>query len=203
MSDTPKKRGRPATFDRSAALDTAIPLFWRHGYEGTSLAMLTNEIGCTPPTLYAAFGSKEGLYREVVTRYRDREVTSHGARGGEVSAYRTVEEFLRAVARAFTDPDQPRGCMVGTGALHCAPGNEAIANFAAVARTQGYQRFVATVQEARRRGELPDDTDAEAIARFYVAVVQGMSVQAIDGADREQLDALADIALTAWPGHRR
>ncbi|MET0137418.1 MAG: TetR/AcrR family transcriptional regulator [Sphingobium sp.] len=193
------RRGRPVTFDRLAALDAATSLFWRYGYDGTSLAMLTAALGCTPPTIYAAFGSKEGLYKEVVERYRRRGAASPAHRPKAASAYAMVERYLRAVAHQFTDAQGPKGCMVGTGALQCAPGNEAIATYASNARLDGLRLFAARVEEAKRQGELPEDANADAIARFYVAVVQGMSVQAIDGADRAQLDALVDMALAAWP----
>lgn len=179
-----------------------MPLFWRHGYEGTSLAMLTSELGCAAPTIYAAFGSKEGLYREVLGHYCLRETARHDRQAGKPSPYRQVEAYLRTVAVQFTDPAHPKGCMLGSGLLQAAPGNEAIANFASAARTEGYQSLIASLEDARQAGKLADDTDVEAVARFYVAVVQGMSVQAIDGASQGQLEALAAIALAAWPGDR-
>jgi AcrR family transcriptional regulator len=202
MVEQTGKRGRPVTFDRSAALEAATPLFWQHGYDGTSIAMLTAALGCTPPTIYAAFGSKEGLYREVVERYQRGGRTGPARRPRATSAYHMVERYLREVVHRFTGAEGPRGCMVGTGALQCAPGNEAIADYATQARSEGLRLFIERVEEARRVGELPPHVDAEAIARFYVAVVQGMSVQAIDGADVAQLDTLVDMALAAWPGER-
>ncbi|MDO7843157.1 TetR/AcrR family transcriptional regulator [Sphingomonas immobilis] len=180
----------------------ATALFWQHGYDGTSIAMLTAALGCTPPTIYAAFGSKEGLYRDVVEQYRRRGPASQGERPATPSAYAMVERYLREVARQFTDSSHPKGCMVGTGALQCGPGSEAIASYAKTVRTDGHRLFAAKIEDAKSRGELPGETDVEAITRFYIAVVQGMSVQAIDGADRDQLEALVEIALTAWPGRR-
>lgn len=201
MPDSPGKRGRPATFDRAAALDIATSLFWQHGYDGTSIAMLTTAFSCAPPTIYAAFGSKEGLYREVIKRYQQRGPADQTERANARFAYDMVESYLREVAKQFTDASHPKGCMVGTGALQCAPSSKRIATYAAATRTEGHRVFATSIEAAKRRGELPAEINAEALARFYIAVVQGMSVQAIDGATHSQLDALADIALAAWPAH--
>ena len=203
MSERAKRRGRPPTFDRSAAIEVATRLFWRHGYEGTSIAMLTEATGFTPPTLYAAFGSKADLYREALAHYRAWETQAGLVQpAGSSSVYRTVERYLRAAARRFADPDMPRGCMVSVGSLHCAADNHEIAAAAECARAEGLQDFVSRLEHARLAGEIPERTDTDALARFYAAIVQGMSVQAIDGADAATLDALVDIALSAWPARR-
>jgi AcrR family transcriptional regulator len=198
MSDPARLRGRPATFDRAAALKAATELFWRHGYEGTSIAMLTEATGFAAPTLYAAFGSKPALYREAITRYQAGDREREG--GPEGPPYRIVERFLHTVADQFTDPARPRGCMVATGSLRCgAEGQEAVA-VAASMRAEGLKQFVALLEAAKRTGEAPAETDAAALAGFFMAVVQGMSIQAIDGADAASLHAIADAALAAWPG---
>jgi TetR/AcrR family transcriptional regulator, copper-responsive repressor len=194
------RRGRPATFDRSAALDAAKDLFWRHGYEGTSIAMLTEAMGFTPPTLYGAFGSKLELYREAITRYH-----SGGTRGDQqdlsaASPYETLERVLHAMAAQFTDPDRPRGCMVSTGSLRGGAEGGDACEVAAGLRAESMGRFVDQVEAAKAVGELPPQTDAAQLAAFYMAVVQGMSVQAIDGAGAERLHAIADMAVAAWPG---
>lgn len=219
-SEPSKRRGRPPSFDRPAALEGATELFWRHGYDGTSIAMLTQAMGCTPPTLYAAFGSKEQLYREVLAHYRDRDSWSPGSHDEErlvspptlpaespdresprawPACYRTVERGLREAAVRFAAAGTPKGCLVAVGALQCGAEHRAVADATAAVRTDQLAAFVAELEQAKRDGELPADTDADAVARFYAAVAQGMAVQAIDGADAARLNALVDVALAAWP----
>jgi len=198
----PKPRGRPRTFDRQAALDTAVRLFWKHGYEGTSIADLTDAMGITPPTLYAAFGSKEQLYREALASYLSPERQGALQALDAAPAYRLIEDYLRRSAISFTDPAGPTGCMVQTAVLTCAAENEAAQSAAADARATGFAVLVALLERAIQRGELPVDTNAVALARFYSAIVQGMSVQAIDGATAAELNSFVDIALAAWPGRR-
>jgi TetR/AcrR family transcriptional regulator, copper-responsive repressor len=197
MSSTGKRRGRPPSFDRNAALDAAVELFWRHGYEGASIAMLTEAMGVAPPTLYAAFGSKPALYREAMARYAGGGPRDRPASPG--SAYDTVRQFLHAAADQFTRPGRPRGCMVASGSLRCGLDAKDAVDTAAVLRSNAFARFVGELEKARGAGELAATADPTAMARFYMAVLQGMSVQAIDGADAEALHAIVDAALAAWP----
>lgn len=200
MSQDRKSRGRPATFDRIAALDVATHLFWRHGYEGTSIAMLTEGMGVTAPTLYAAFGSKEDLYRAALAHYGSRyQEAATSAPHEDGSLYRMVEHLLRETAVRYARPDKPKGCMIATGSLQCGADNTPVVEATAGARAYGLRAFIAQLDQAKLKGELPPDTDSEALARFYAAVVQGMSVQAIDGADLPRLNAIVDVALAAWP----
>ena len=197
-----RRRGRPPTFDREAALDVAMALFWRYGYEGTTIAMLTEGAGFTAPTLYEAFGSKAALYREALSRYVAQEHRTAEA-GPAGSPRQMVEAYLREAARQFTDPERPRGCMVSTATLQCGADSRNAAEATAALRTSAFNAFVAQLQAAKFAGDLPQETDPEALARFYAAIEQGMSVQAIDGADEGRLNALVDIALMAWPGGAR
>lgn len=198
--ETRKTRGRPRTFDRQAALDAAMELFWRHGYEGTSIADLTDAMGFTPPTLYAAFGSKEQLYRDVLERYLERGEQGRAGWQTEAGSTRELfEQYLRKVAERFTDPTRPAGCMVQTASLYCATENEGARTIAADMRAIGLAALVAVLERAQAAGELPAATDVRALARFYNAVIQGMSVQAIDGASAEDLNRVVDVALLAWP----
>ncbi|MBM7845340.1 TetR/AcrR family transcriptional regulator [Herpetosiphon giganteus] len=198
-----RPRGRPRTFDRQAALEAAMELFWRHGYEGTSIADLTTAMGFTPPTLYAAFGSKEDLYREVIQFFLLRsERRRMEAALEQSSAYAMLRSYLYAAAENFTDPHTPAGCMVATAALQCATENQPIAQEVARIRQQMLLAFVERLNEAKTSGELPTTIDALALANFYTAIVQGMSVQAIDGANTNDLIAVVDLALSAWPGEK-
>lgn len=203
MSEQVRQRGRPRTFDRTAALHAAMQLFWRHGYEGTSIADLTDAMGVTPPTLYAAFGSKEALYREALAHYGESEGSERSrVMCEERSAYRALENYLRDAARDFSDPAKPGGCMISTSSLQTAVENKPARQAAAELRAKALNAFTLKLKYAQKTGELPVDTDAVALARFYAAIVQGMSVQAFDGADTKALDNMVTFAMLAWPGKR-
>lgn len=203
MNETPKRRGRPRTLDRETALDVAERLFRQHGYEGTSIADLTSGIGVGPPSLYATFGSKEELYRQVLDRAVDREgKTRMDALRGDLSAYDALSFYLHDVASGITRPHEPPGCIVSTAVVQCATENENVARAVAARREGAIADIRARFDRAVREGELPIGTDTDSLARFYGAFVQGMSVQARDGASTDGLNGLVAIALSAWPGHR-
>lgn len=187
--------------DRDVGLDVAARLFWERGYEGTSIADLTQAMGITPPSLYAAFGSKEELYRQALDYTVERESKGRcEALQAETSAYDALTFYLYDVAEAISNPAKPHGCIISTAVLQHAEENESVAKAVAVRRETSVQFVKARFDRAVSEGELPAATDTDSLARFYSAVVQGMSAQACDGACTERLKRLADIALTAWPG---
>jgi AcrR family transcriptional regulator len=201
MTDRPRRpRGRPRGFDRSEALARALALFWERGYEGTSIADLTAAMGITPPSLYAAFGSKEALYHEALDLYRSQP-------GGftpemlaeEPTAYAAIARYLRESAAFFSDACHPPGCMISTAVLSCAPEHRLVAETVAGLRNAAIDAVAERIASGIAAGELPPNTDPHALANFYGAVIQGMSVQARDGADRATLLEIADRALAAWP----
>ncbi|WP_224245981.1 TetR/AcrR family transcriptional regulator [Hyalangium gracile] len=193
-----RPRGRPRGFDRDAALEQALQLFWRRGYEGTSIADLTEELGITAPSLYSAFTSKAELYREALARYRAQEGALAARTLAEEPTFQAaVSRMLRESAHEFTRPGRPGGCMVSTAVLGCASENEEVARHVASLRGDTLRVLRERVEQAISEGELPADTDAEALARFIGAVVQGMSVQARDGADEAALLAIVETALKA------
>jgi AcrR family transcriptional regulator len=202
MSERIKPRGRPRSFDRADALHKAMLLFWRHGYEGTSIADLTGAMGVTPPTLYAAFGSKEKLYREALRHYAKDEGSDRSIPGGS-NIRAEVEAYLLSCARNFSDPAKPGGCMVSTGSLQCAVENQPAKDAAGEMRARALQSFTARLRQAKKQGELRDEAEPAVLARYYAAIIQGMSVQASDGASRAELDAMVDVAMGAWPGKAR
>ncbi|MER7759376.1 TetR/AcrR family transcriptional regulator [Streptomyces sp. NPDC097619] len=191
------QRGRPRSFDREAALGLALTAFWERGYENTSVADLTREMGITPPSLYAAFGDKRALFDEVVTAYAARYAGFLGvALAEEPTARAAVARVLREAAEIYTDPAHPAGCLV-VSTVHCG-----VPEISEAMR----ERRNATIEAVRTRiaadvaaGVLPPGTDPAALARFYAAVVQGMSQQARDGAGRQELLAVAERAVLAWP----
>ncbi|WP_280363201.1 TetR/AcrR family transcriptional regulator [Nocardia wallacei] len=195
------ERGRPRAFDRAQALRRAMEVFWEHGYEGASMSDLTSAMGINSPSLYAAFGSKERLFRESVGLYGTSEggYTARALRA-EPTARAAVEAMLRDNARAYVDGTTPRGCMVVLAGSAYTTRNTAIRDFLTEKRR-------ATGEDIRRRldrgvteGDLPADTDTAELAAFYATVLFGLSVQARDGADLSQLNRAIDRALAAWPG---
>ncbi|MDQ0996128.1 AcrR family transcriptional regulator [Phyllobacterium ifriqiyense] len=203
MTDPIRKRGRPRVLDRDIGLDIAARLFWERGYEGTSTADLTKAMGINPPTLYSMFGSKEELYRQALDFSIARENSRRLAiLQSNLPVYQALGRYLYDIADGDTQPDKPRGCMVSTAVLQYAEENASVAKMTAALRETSIQTLKARFDRAVDEGELPSQTDTDTLARFYGAVIQGMSAQACDGACNARLKRLIDLALTAWPGKR-
>jgi TetR/AcrR family transcriptional regulator, copper-responsive repressor len=201
MEQQRNRGGRPRGFDMHQALDRAVGLFWAHGYDGTSIALLSETLGIAPPSLYAAFGAKQDLYLLAVARYLEGPaVLMQAALENAPMARAAIERVLRDAAEQFTRPGHPGGCMVAGGLLGCAPDQSALAARMAGLRAAAVAGLGARFEDAVRSGELPASVDPAALARFYYGVIQGLSTQARDGATRAMLEAVADIALSAWPG---
>ena len=192
------KGGRPRGFDRDAALDAALALFWQHGYDGVAISDLTTVIGIAPPSLYAAFGGKEALYRAALRRYLEL-----GQAGGPLpsggTAYEAVAATLRSAVRAVTQSGRPTGCLMSSGLLACSVDAAALAEEHRRLRAAMVTEFQRRITKGIKAGELPKGTVAATLARFYVTVLQGLSVQARDGASVEDLEQVAQHALAAWP----
>jgi TetR/AcrR family transcriptional regulator, copper-responsive repressor len=194
------RTGRPRSFDRAEALECAIAVFWEHGYDTTSIALLTRALGIGAPSLYAAFGDKRTLFLEALDRYlRTYGAFTERALAEEPNARDAVERLLREAAAAYTGPEHPRGCLLITAATNCSPQSTDIAVHLREIRAVGARALTDKIAAAARTGELPAHTDAHALAAFYGAVIQGMSAQARDGATRADLEQIAEVALRAWP----
>jgi AcrR family transcriptional regulator len=191
-------RGRPRTFDTEEALEAAMQLFWRRGYEGTSLAALTEAMGVNVPSLYAAFGNKEQLFRRAVQRYIERPASYVGKALGEPTARAVAEQLFRGAINMVVEAKQD-GCLLVVGALSGGPD-------AAPARVELSRRRAAGEAAIRKRferaldeGDLSPDADTTQLARYVITVLWGMSVQAAGGATRQQLREIAEFALRAFP----
>ncbi|NQV21945.1 MAG: TetR/AcrR family transcriptional regulator [Rhodospirillales bacterium] len=190
-------RGRPRGFDRDDALRRAMAVFWSKGFENASLSDLTAAMGINPPSLYAAFGSKEGLFKDVVELYVHTQGKSiWGGVATASTAREAVEQVLRASAKAFTNPS--RGCLIVLAAPQMEGSSAAIDDDLKRRRTGNVALIERRLKSAVAENELPPDTDCKAIAAFYVTVQQGMSIQARDGASRATLQTIAACAMTAW-----
>jgi AcrR family transcriptional regulator len=202
IPQNPKKTGRPLSFDRDAALGQAMLLFWRHGYEATSLSDLRSAMGVTQPSIYTAFGDKKQLFLEAVRRYLSGPVTSRGIIEEAATAREAADGLLRAAAIGFTGVDTPPGCLLASSAISCsAEAADVQAELAGLRRAIEKQLRGKLLRDVQA-GELPADTDAEALAALVMAVIQGMSTLARDGASREKLMRIAASVMSAWPGKR-
>jgi AcrR family transcriptional regulator len=201
-----KPRGRPRSFDRETALEKALLAFWEHGYEATSVSGLTRVMDIGAPSLYAAFGDKRSLFEEVVREYGRKGYGSFMDRAlaEEPTARAAVERMLREAAAVYTEPGHPHGCLIIHAAVNCS--TPEVEESLRERRRTNIAAFESRIEADVAAGELPPDIDAAALARHTGAMIQGMSQQARDGASREELEALAEIAMAIWPRtgtHRR
>lgn len=196
--------GRPRTFDRSAALDAAMRLFWEHGYETTSLDQLKRAMGgLSPASFYAAFGSKAALFREVIACYRSTygQVTAP-LHDPSLPPRQAIEQSLRASARMQTDPSHPSGCLVVLSVIAWSPGSVPLQVELQAERQANRDAIRAGVQRAMAAGDLVATTDAEALAALFEGLLVGFSVQARDGLRVEAMDAAITAALQVWDLHQ-
>jgi AcrR family transcriptional regulator len=193
-------KGRPREFDTEMALEKALHVFWQRGYEGASLTDLTEAMGISRPSLYAAFGNKEELFRRALDRYAAKGPGAiHEAALTEATARKVVEHLLRSLAFSLTDPCNPAGCLSVQGALTCSQAADTIKQELCRRRSKGEENLRRRFERAKAEGDLTPDADAGALARYVITVTQGMSVQAAGGASRADLLAVADMAMKAWP----
>ncbi|MFE3217831.1 TetR/AcrR family transcriptional regulator [Streptomyces antimycoticus] len=191
--------GRPRGFDADEALERAMRVFWEQGYEGASLTDLTSAMGITRTSMYAAFGNKEDLFRRALERYTEGPA-SYAARAlREPTARQVATAFLDGSVQATTRPDCPAGCLGVQGSLAAgAPGRNAREALVAW-RDEGVSHLRDRFQRAVGEGDLPPDTDPELLARYLMTVANGIAVQAVGGATRDDLRQVADLALHNWP----
>jgi AcrR family transcriptional regulator len=190
--------GRPREFDLENALDEAMEVFWRRGYEGATIAELTGAMGINPPSLYAAFGSKEGLLKAALDRYSQKRDECMAEILEAPTARDVVEHGLLKLADLQTDPANPPGCLLVAGGLACGPGSENVPFELAAHRAQTEEQLRQRFIRAREEGDLAEDSDPAALARYMSAVIAGIGVLASAGATREQLREVALVAVKAF-----
>jgi AcrR family transcriptional regulator len=197
--ETPMRTGRPRSFCKEDALDKAMTVFWRQGYEGASMADLTKAMGINPPSLYACFGSKEGLFKAVLEHYDQRREKFMAGVLAAPSAAAVAQTYLMGVAEfaADTSGRNPPGCLMVQGGLSC--GDTVIPDVLARHRAEKEAMLRARFEQARADGDLPGTSDPAALARYLMVMANGICVQASAGATLEQLREVAVIALTNWP----
>jgi AcrR family transcriptional regulator len=189
--------GRVRQFDADEALDRAMAVFWKRGYEGTTLDELTAAMGINRPSLYAAFGNKEELYRKVLDRYRAGPVAFVAEALAQPTAREVAEALLRGTVRMLTDKTHPAGCMVVRGTLACGVEAEGIRDEVAASREQAVGEIRGRFERAVAEGDLPKGSDCTALARYVTTVMHGMAVQPMS---KSELTRVVEMALKAWPG---
>ena len=192
-------KGRPREFDVDEALDRALRVFWRRGYEGATLPDLTKAMGINRPSLYAAFGSKEELFRKALDRYVEGPAAFVREALNEPTARAVAERLLGGAIDLLTDRRNPRGCLIVQGALACGGSAESVRREVAARRVAGEVALRQRFERARADGDLPAEADSADLARYVVTVMRGMAVQAAGGASREDLRRVVELALRAWP----
>jgi AcrR family transcriptional regulator len=191
--------GRPRNFEPDAALAAALQVFWRKGYTATSLGDLTRAMGINRPSLYAAFGNKEELFRKALERYTAGPAAYVRDALHAPTAYAVAERLLQGAARLLTDPHNPGGCLIVHGALTCSAAADPIRRELIHLRRRLEQSVARRLRRARTLGDLPVDANPADLARLLVAQIYGMAVLAVSGSTRNQLLRITHLALMTWP----
>jgi AcrR family transcriptional regulator len=194
------KRGPRPHFDRDEALRKAMLTFWEHGYEGTTMAHLKAAMGgINAPSVYAAFTSKEALFREVVDLYEAENAFLWQKVFDQPNTYGAIEMLLRESVLRYTTPGHPRGCLLNLGVMDSTPENRSIQDYLRTRRQAYVERIQARLQRGLVDGDLDPNLNVEVLANFYYSVLLGLSTQASDGASQETLLGIVEVAMKAWP----
>lgn len=194
-----RKPGRPLGFDRDVALRSAMVLFWRHGYEATSVSELTKAMGITPPSLYTAFGDKKQLFLESVQLYTSGDITAESIIDEAPTARQAAAGLLQASAIGFTGESTPAGCLLASSAISCSAAAADVQKELRNIRIRIEKRLERKIVADRSMRNIKPKIDAEALAGHIIAVIQGMSTLARDGATRNKLLSVASAAMLSWP----
>jgi AcrR family transcriptional regulator len=192
-------RGRPREFCVDHALAQALRVFWEKGFEGTSLTDLTEAMGITRPSLYAAFGNKESLFRKALDLYEREKLDYIGKALAQPTAREVAEVMLRGSVDNVMSCDEPHGCLGVITSVACGSESQSIREEVVKRGEAGKQALTERFERARSEGDLPAHIDAEGLTRVLIAMLQGISVQANQGATRQQLDHLVETGLMLWP----
>ena len=191
--------GRPRGFDPDEALERALLVFWEQGYEGASLANLTEAMGISTTSMYATFGNKEELFRKALERYTEGPSAYLTRALEESTALGVVTAILAGTVRTTTRPAHPHGCLGVQGALATGDSGRGARDLLIAWRDDGYSRIRERLQRAVDDGDLPPETDPALLARYVTALTAGIAVQAAGGVCRDELQEMADAALRNWP----
>lgn len=189
------KSGRPISFDKEAAIESAMLLFWERGYEGTSMADLTQAMGLNPSSIYAAFGDKHTLFSLAVKRYMDRRAQYATKALGEPTLERVVRALFDSTVAFLTTPGQPPTCMTLAGAVGCSVNASPARDIMTEIRKQNEAAMRKRFLQARKSGELSKDVNIDDYTRYVSTILAGLSIQAANGSTRAELKRTAQMAL--------
>jgi AcrR family transcriptional regulator len=193
------RMGRPRTFREEEALDAAMRVFWDKGYEGTSLDDLTDAMGINRSSLYSSFGDKEALFQKTLARYADVRMAFMREALQRSSARDAVEALLRGTVEFLADPTHPRGCLSLQGGLACGTGVESVKRAMIEWRQKGLQTIQKRMQRAKQEEDLPGEVDPKDLARYISVVMNGLAVQAANGATSTEMKRAVELALRSMP----
>jgi AcrR family transcriptional regulator len=191
--------GRPRGFDADEALERAMLVFWEQGYEGASLANLTDAMGISTTSMYATFGNKEELFRKALERYTEGPSAYLARALEEPTALGVATAILAGTVRSTTRPAHPHGCLGVQGALATSDSGRGVRDLLAAWRDNGCCRVRERFQRAVDDGDLPPETNPALLARYVTTLAFGIAVQAASGVGRDELQGMADAALRNWP----
>lgn len=194
-----KPRGRPLAFNQDEALDKALNVFWSRGYEGASMSDLTEALGINKPSIYAAFGNKEALFRKALERYTSGPAAFVAEAMQQPTARQAAEKLLMRAVDFFSDKNTPNGCMIVQGALTCGQSSHAIQQELIAYRSHFESSLSKRFELAKTHGELAPNVNTKQLAKYIATIHQGMSVQATSGATRQELLTIVEMALKNWP----
>ena len=197
--ETAVLRGRPREFDVDDALTAALRVFWSKGYEGASMTDLTEAMGVTRPSLYAAFGNKESLFRKALDLYEREKLCYMGQALEAPTARGVAERLLRGSLENQTSGDDPRGCLGVISSVACGAEADCIRQEVLERGRIAHEALIERMERAIAEGDFHTPVDPEGITKYLTAILQGMAVQAGAGASREELQRLVDTSLAIWP----
>ena len=191
--------GRPREFDREEGLKKAMRVFWSMGYEATSMADLRAALGINQASLYAAYGSKEALFRETVALYLNTDgVATARALAADLPTREAIHTMLQDGVDMFVAEKVPRGCLLVLSTLNCTVENKGIQDYLSSLRDQTRVSIEARLRRGQREGDVPKTVPVKAIAAFYATVLYGLSIQARDGSKRKTLTDVVNCSMSAW-----
>jgi AcrR family transcriptional regulator len=199
MAAAAPHRGRPREFCVDRALAAALRVFWSKGYEGASMADLTEAMGITKPSLYAAFGNKEQLFCKALDLYEREKLDYVGKALAEPTARKVAEHLLRGALENQTSNCEPRGCLGVISSVACGAEAESIRQFVLERGASARHALIGRMEQAKADGDIPGHVDVEGLTSYLYAILQGMAVQAGAGASRQELERLIETSLMVWP----
>ncbi len=191
-------KGRPRKFDKDEALKTALHLFWRHGFEGVSVALLAEKMGINVPSLYAAFGNKQELFLKTVELYGKTNANIYHPALQLPTAREVAHAILMAEVDLVTNPDAPDGCLMVQGALVTSPESEGLSNLMAQMRATAETWLVDRFEKAKLDGDLPPTANSRALGCLIMTINSGIAVQARTGVGRDELLKVVEMAMKSF-----